>query len=225
MGPIIGTVLLAGITPVGDPEYINGTYLVAGVDADGVPHILTVDANGNLTADLSDAAPSAIGSTSAGSGSTTSRTDHVHKVGAARTVRTAGNLAISTGAVLVEVSSALRVSVSAVVGDILLIIIEAYITQGNRNIIAAPVTIVSGAIVTTIGGTLGSAGLYVVNLTSNPSADKGVPITHTVVSGDISGGLVTVSLAACNETTGGTAGSVRADTGLPAVLSVVNFGH
>lgn len=47
-GPIIGTVLLAGLNLVGQPVYINGTYLVAALDADGQPHILEVDASGNL---------------------------------------------------------------------------------------------------------------------------------------------------------------------------------
>lgn len=48
MTPIIGTVLLAGLSPIGEPKYINGTYLVAALDSDGQPHILEVDSSGAL---------------------------------------------------------------------------------------------------------------------------------------------------------------------------------
>lgn len=45
---MLGTVVLAGVNPSGDPKFIDGTYLVAGLDADGEPHILEVDTNGDL---------------------------------------------------------------------------------------------------------------------------------------------------------------------------------
>jgi len=48
--PIIsGTVLLAGINPAtGTPQIIDSTVLAAGLDPDGVPHVLSVDEDGNL---------------------------------------------------------------------------------------------------------------------------------------------------------------------------------
>lgn len=45
---ILGTVVLAGVNPSGDPKFIDGTYLVAALDPDGEPHILEVDTNGDL---------------------------------------------------------------------------------------------------------------------------------------------------------------------------------
>lgn len=46
-----GTVILAGVNPSGDAALIENaqTVLAAGVDSDGVPHLLSVDTSGNLT--------------------------------------------------------------------------------------------------------------------------------------------------------------------------------
>lgn len=202
-GPIIGTVLLAGVTPAGEPKYLNGTYLVAGLDADGQPHPISVGSDGQL----------------AGVGTTIK----FHRVS-----RTAGDLPTSTGATLVEVSSTLRATVEAEVGDLLVCHVDTYIQPGNRSIRGDLATIVGGAIVNRFNaGANGSGGFYTILVSSNGNQANAKFITETkvVVEGDISGGQVTVSPVACNESAGGTAGSMAANTDFATVVTLINMGH
>lgn len=199
---LLGTVVLAGLNPSAEPTFINGTYFAAGLDADGEPHVLAVDADGNL---------------SGGSGGIVASTVR----------RTAGDVALSTGAVLVEASSALRVTVPAATGDLLVCFFDIYITPGNRSVVNGIATIVSGSIVNQFGGVLGNASMYVIRVATdgNQANAVGGAVAYTVQAGDISGGNVTVSLTSCNETTGGTAATLAANTNHPAVLTLVNFGQ
>lgn len=48
------TVILAGISPGGEPVTVNETVLAAGLDADGVARYLSVDAEGNLASSGGD---------------------------------------------------------------------------------------------------------------------------------------------------------------------------
>lgn len=83
-GPILGTVLLAGVNSAGQPARIDQSALVAGMGSDGVPRWLLVDSSGSVLS----SGGLALGSTpstqafgdaaSGGSDVTASKNDHKH---------------------------------------------------------------------------------------------------------------------------------------------------
>lgn len=78
-GPILGTVILAGINPSGEPKYIDGTLLVAGLSASGVAEYIDPDSLGSGGASLSTNNPANVAYAPApGSGVAASKDDHVH---------------------------------------------------------------------------------------------------------------------------------------------------
>lgn len=104
-GPILGTVLLAGVNSAGQPARIDQSALVAGMGSDGVPRWLLVDSSGNVistgsSVSLSDDAPANVGTAAAGSGTEASRDDHVHAIPDQLVTSRMADLTISEATVL-----------------------------------------------------------------------------------------------------------------------------
>lgn len=142
-----------------------------------------------------------------------------------RLTRTAGNFTLARNtATHTEISSLLRLTLAASIGDVLLIGLIALVdpTSGANNAIDSA-TIVSGAIVNQCSPGSYHEGHYYCSaaldiLTSNP-------ITYVVVSGDISGGNVTVSPTFMNNSGGSADGTLFATTTHALTYWVMNMKH
>lgn len=101
VGPILGTVVLAGINGAGQPVRVDQTALVAGMGSDGKARWLLVDSSGNVISSGgvnlgSTPSTQAMGdAASGGSDATASKNDHKHGIPALGT--TAAAIGTSAG--------------------------------------------------------------------------------------------------------------------------------
>lgn len=137
--------------------------------------------------------------------------------------RTAGNLSGTTGATFVELSSALRLTIPAAVGDIISMGINGSVTSGNRAYALDPATIVSGSIVNRFANGSGGVSGWQVNASTTRFITG--QYLYVVQSGDLSGGNVTVSVSNANATTGGTAATINASSNNPLQVILLNYGQ
>lgn len=137
--------------------------------------------------------------------------------------RTAGNLTGTTGATFVELSSALRLTIPAVAGDLIALVANFSFTSGNRTYLLDAATIVSAAIVNRFAA--GTGGVPGWQGAASVAGRATGTYFYVVQSGDLSAGNVTVSLANANATTGGTAATVNASSGTPLQLALINYGQ
>lgn len=135
------------------------------------------------------------------------------------------DITLTTSTTLAEIDSALRLTVAAVTGDILELAINGYMSYGNKTIHFDASTVVSGALTNAFSpasATVGAPGWY-KSLTGTAAINQVTPplqgsVFYVVQSGDISSGNVTVTLTACNESSGGTAGKLLRSNGLTLCL-------
>lgn len=125
-----------------------------------------------------------------------------------KVVRTAGNLSLAANTTThTEVSSALRLTLAAAAGDVLMIGISSMITQGGSGEASIDsATIVAGAIVNQVSPGTNAIGH---GYTTAALRSIGATLVYVVQSGDISGGNVVVSPTFRN-TDGASAGTLRA---------------
>lgn len=136
--------------------------------------------------------------------------------------RTAGNLTLAgSTTTMTEVSSALRLTLAATTGDILMVGCSILVTQGGTGeAIIDSATIVTGAIVNQFSpGTNHVGHLY----TSAALRSGGATLTYAVQAGDISGGNVVVSLTFINSDAA--AGTLRAASDYALRYWAMNLGH
>jgi len=139
--------------------------------------------------------------------------------------RSAGNITLGASTVVMtEASSALRLTIPAVAGDVLDIDYAGIMANGNTSSEAALdfCTIVSGAIShrALAGGSVGT-GAYVGASTLAHGA--AFSAKYVVVAGDIVAGQVTVSICFYNGNTA--ASTLYGNSTYSSLFSVVNLGH
>jgi hypothetical protein len=148
-------------------------------------------------------------------------------VPAAKATRTAGDVTF-TSASYTAVDTALDLTLPAVVGDIIEvgISVRADFTSNNRFIFQDAATMVSGSPVNYLSGAGASGEGVQAWLVENVNTWRncGGSVLYTVVSGDLSGGNVTVRwLARLN--VGTVSRKLSADANHPAHFFMKNLGH
>lgn len=138
-----------------------------------------------------------------------------------RVTRTAGNLSLAANTTThTEVSSALRLTLPAASGDVIMVGISSLLTQGGTGEAEIDTaTIVGGAIVNQFSPGTSAIGH---GYTTAALRSIGATLTYVLQSGDVSGGNVIVSPTFRN-TDGAAAGTLRAASDYALVYWAVNL--
>lgn len=156
----------------------------------------------------------------AGSGGQFAYANLTSRPDSAFVLRTAGNLTYPTGG-FAEISSALRLTVDAVAGDLIEVQVNGFATPGaSSSYPMDAATIVSGSVTNRFGGgTSGVSGWYAGSTAGlNPITGSA---WYTIQAGDIVTGQVTISLLG-NRDAGSNAGTLNATANIPLGVAVIN---
>lgn len=140
----------------------------------------------------------------------------------ASAVRTAGTLS-TTSTSFGAMDTALDLTLTAATGDKLLLMMSALWSSNAEVGQARVVTRVGGANVNDTTPGSGTNGVSGWRGLASAFASVGGGILYTVVSGDVSGGSVTLRWEWKSE--GGTLKNMFATTAWPLIVAAVNFGH
>lgn len=146
----------------------------------------------------------------------------------AHVIKTAGNYTINNTS-WTTLDATLDLTLAAAVGDIIEVGLSAYVLPNSATQYAAldAVTLVSGAAVTSFSNATGSPasnGIPAWNI-PGPAGEKGIggSVMLTLISGDLSGGNVTVRLR--YKTANAVNHTVRASTSDPLQFWIKNLKH